>query len=351
MEKNKILRVIPFIIFVAIIIEVFYPLHVYGQQERIQVAVTHPILYSLVKILGGDYVDVINVIPPGVDPHEYEPPVDVIRRVGSSDIIYIDTLHHLPLSDRIYSLYSDKAIVLLNEMFARGWMPDKIPGTSVDNVHEFLLDERGMLVAIEIIGETLANIASKKGYLEAQLYIRSNIDPVEKILEEAYNKARSSIALSGINNVALYSPVLYYLVKSLGINVSAILTPDPEVEPQLQELQKLNTAGAKCLLVSSDIEHIDATRLEASIKPLGIEVIDLRVFSYENPWSLPFLPLLASSLISKCILNTNTATYAMPEHSGEGEVTMLPSIMLWMVVGILIGVFLVLITIYRGGRR
>ncbi len=347
LSRNKILGVtfsFLFLVVTLIIIGIFHPLYVYGQREKIQVAVIHPTLYLLVKILGGDYVDILNIIPLGVEPHEYVPPVDVIKRVGSSDIIYIDALYHLPLSDRIYSLYPDKTVVLLNELLARGWVPDKIIGANSDNLHEFLLDKKAMLMAINIVGETLANIASRRGYSEAELYIRFNIDSAKKIFEEAYNRARSFIASSGINSVALYSPVPYYLVKSLGVNISIILTPDPEVEPQPQELQKLSTVGTKCLVISSDAEHIDPLRLETSIKPLGIKVIDLRMLSYEDPWSLPFLPLLTASLISRCILNADIATQAVTEHRGDFFMMLLGA-----VIGLLIGI--VMVIIYRGRKR
>jgi zinc transport system substrate-binding protein len=348
LSRNKILGVTFSFLAVALtIIGIFHPLYVYGQQEKMQVAVTHPILYPLVKILGGDYVDIVNIIPLGIDPHEYEPPIDVIKRIGSSDIIYIDALHHLPLSDRIYSLYPNKTVVLLNELLARGWVPDKLIGTNSENLHEFLLDKKAMLMAINIVGETLANIASRKGYSEAELYIKSNTDSAKRIFEEAYNKARSFVASSGVNSVALYSPVPYYLVKSLGINISTILTPDPEVEPQPQELQRLSLVGAKCLIISSDAERIDSVRLETSIKSLGIKVTDLRILSYEDPWSLPFLPLLTAILISRCILNADIATQAVAEH--RGDLSMLPNILLGAVIGLLIGI--ILMTIYRGRKK
>ncbi len=348
MRKNKILGVTFSFLAVALtIIGIFHPLYVYGQQEKMQVAVNHPILYSLVKILGGDYIDIVNIIPLGIDPHEYVPPVDVIKRIGSSDIIYIDALHHLPLSDRIYSLYPDKTVVLLNELLARGWVPDKLIGTNSENLHEFLLDKKAMLMAINVVGETLANIASRKGYSEAELYIKSNTDSAKRIFEEAYNKARSFVASSGVNSVALYSPVPYYLVKSLGINISTILTPDPEIEPQPQELQRLSLVGAKCLIISSDAERIDSVRLETSIKSLGIKVTDLRILSYEDPWSLPFLPLLTAILISRCILNADIATQVVTEH--RGDLSMLPNILLGAVIGLLIGI--ILVTIYRGGKK
>jgi zinc transport system substrate-binding protein len=316
----------------------------------IDIAVTHPVLHSLVKILGGDYVEAMNIIPPDMDPHEYEPPTDTIKRIGASDLILIDALNHLPISDKIYNLYPDKSIVLYNELRARGWTPDKIPGTGIDNLHEFLLDEKALLMTIDTVGETLAGIAGKKGYSEAQQLIKANIEITKKIFSEAYNNARSLTKLSGISEVVLYSPVPYYLVKSLGIEVSAIMTPDPEVEPSPQSLQKLSSVSAKCLLISSDAEHIEIARIEASLKPLGIRLVDLKLFSYKEPWSLPFLPLLAANLIiNRCISEARSSSEAT---SYSDNPSMSLELAAGIIAGIMIGVVaMTIVTRYGGVKR
>jgi ABC-type Zn uptake system ZnuABC Zn-binding protein ZnuA len=266
--------------------------------ERIVVATTHPFLASLVKLIGDVYVDVIDIIPPGIDPHEYELPIDIIRKIGSSDIIIIDALHHLPVSDRIYELYRDKSIVLLDELLKAGWKPEKIPGTDVENLHEVFFDRKALTITIDIVSNILIKAASNKGLKIAE-YLSTKSEEVKKALLRSFAEAKRIIESLGIDSVALYSPVLYYLMRSLGINISIILTPDPETEPSPLSLQALRSQTSRCLLISSDLERVDINRLSESLSPFGINVIFIEALPLD-PLDLQIFPISVSSRLIEC---------------------------------------------------
>lgn len=268
--------------------------------QKMLIATTHPILASLIKLVGGDYVDIVEVIPPGVDPHEYEPPLDIMRKIASSDVIIIDSLHHLPISDKIYELYSDRSIVILDKLLSSGWTPEKIPGTDVENLHEVFLDEEALLLSIRIISQILSDVAENKGFnITGYISIRS--DMLENLVKRSFDQARRDAKDLGIADVALYSPVLYYLIRSVGINVSTILTPDPEVEPSPKYLQNLGSSASRCLLVASDLEHVDINRLSASANSLGIRVVSVEIASRKDPEDLLLLPSSILVRLSECV--------------------------------------------------
>lgn len=273
----------------------------YSQDDRkMLIATTHPILASLIKLVGGDYVDIVEVIPPGVDPHEYEPPLDIMRKIASSDVIIIDSLHHLPISDKIYELYSDRSIVILDKLLSSGWTPEKIPGTDVENLHEVFLDEEALLLSIKIISQILSNVAENKGFnITGYISIRS--DMLENLVKRSFDQARRDAKDLGITDIALYSPVLHYLIRSMGINVSTILTPDPEVEPSPKYLQNLGSSASRCLLVASDLEHVDINRLSASANSLGVRVVSVEIASHEDPEDLLLLPSSILVKLSECV--------------------------------------------------
>jgi len=312
--------------------------YVYGQEGRaIVVAVSHPFLYSLAEILGGTYVEAINIIPPGVDPHEYEPPVDVIKRIGEADLVLIDTLHHIPVSDRIYRVYGEKSLVLLEELEKRGWEPDKVPGYGVENFHEFLLDEKGIYIAIDVVGNALIGVAGEKGLEGAELYIKANMETAKKIFSEAFTLARTALSTQGSSSVALYSPVSYYIIRSIGVNITVVLTPDPEVEPSPQSILSLRDAGIKCLVASSDLEHIDLERLKSSLDPIGVEVIDLKVLTNGDPWQLPFLPILIAGSIKEC-LQAGGARPQSPGSEGSNVYNQLAGVSIGLAAGLAVGI-------------
>lgn len=58
--------------------------------ERLQVAVTFFPLAEFARNIGGEDVEVLQVVPEGVEPHEYEPTSQDIQRILSSDIILVN---------------------------------------------------------------------------------------------------------------------------------------------------------------------------------------------------------------------------------------------------------------------
>ncbi len=278
-----------------------------SQSTEIFITTTHPVLAFLIRLIGGDYVDVMDIIPPGVDPHGYEPSIDDIRKISSSDIIVIDSLHHLPISSKIYELYRERSVVLLDELLKAGWKPDKIPGTDVENLHEVFLDEKAFSMSIDILGKILSSVANNKG-LNISSYIAARGEVVKSIISRSFDQARREINSLGISGIALYSPVSYYLVRSIGANVSTILTPDPELDPSPSSLQLLRSIPSRCLLVISDFERADIDRLRGSLGALGIRIVSIEIASNKDPEDILLAPLVLSQELGECVKTSKTAS-------------------------------------------
>lgn len=61
-------------------------------RDALQVVTTTSILADMIKEVGGDDVDVHMLIPPGADPHSYEPSLRAIRDVAYADIAFSNQL-------------------------------------------------------------------------------------------------------------------------------------------------------------------------------------------------------------------------------------------------------------------
>ncbi|MFO7666520.1 MAG: metal ABC transporter substrate-binding protein [Desulfobacterales bacterium] len=57
--------------------------------DRIPVAASIFPVADMVKQVGGDYVEVISVIPPGASPHTYEPKPSVLKKLSSAKIFFM----------------------------------------------------------------------------------------------------------------------------------------------------------------------------------------------------------------------------------------------------------------------
>lgn len=61
--------------------------------EKLKVVASFTILSDIVRQIGGDYVDVHNLVPTGTDPHEYEPLPDDIKAATDADVLFYNGLN------------------------------------------------------------------------------------------------------------------------------------------------------------------------------------------------------------------------------------------------------------------
>ena len=61
--------------------------------EKLHVVVTTSIIGDVVRNVGGDAIDLTQLLPPGTDPHSYQAKPDDLRQLNNADVIFINGLH------------------------------------------------------------------------------------------------------------------------------------------------------------------------------------------------------------------------------------------------------------------
>jgi zinc transport system substrate-binding protein len=93
MDKNTLLRVgltiIAGVVGIAILTVVLQQKPKPASQ-KMQVVVSFYPLYFLAHEIGGVYTDVVNITPPGVEPHDFEPTARDIAQVQGADIVILN---------------------------------------------------------------------------------------------------------------------------------------------------------------------------------------------------------------------------------------------------------------------
>jgi len=61
--------------------------------DKVRVVATTSIVADLVRSIGGDHVEVVQLMGPGVDPHLYKPSAGDVRRMASATAVFYSGLH------------------------------------------------------------------------------------------------------------------------------------------------------------------------------------------------------------------------------------------------------------------
>jgi len=80
---------------------------------QVRVAATTPILADLVRAVGGDWVRVATVVPPGADPHTFEPTPALAKALSQTQLLFANGLGLEPFLPKIKTLLPKGARVVL----------------------------------------------------------------------------------------------------------------------------------------------------------------------------------------------------------------------------------------------
>ena len=85
-------------------------------EGKLRVVTTIGMITDIVKNIGGDRVDVVGMMGPGVDPHLYKPTAKDVQRLSSAHLIFYNGLHlESKMSDILAKMSGDTKTVAVTE--------------------------------------------------------------------------------------------------------------------------------------------------------------------------------------------------------------------------------------------
>jgi len=213
------------------------------QDDRVIVAVTIPPEQEFVERIGGDHVRVILLVPPGADPHTYEPPPGVLADVAEADMYAVvgsGIEFELAWKDKIASQNPDMLVVDCSrgiDLIAAGEEHHEEEGE--EHHHDgtdphIWLSPRNAKIMVENIREGLAEVDPEN----ADDY-RQNADAYQEELDALDVEIAGALAESGTTKVMVYHSSWAYLARDYGLEEVAI--EDEGKEPSPQRLEHLIT--------------------------------------------------------------------------------------------------------------
>jgi zinc/manganese transport system substrate-binding protein len=253
-----------------------------ASNEKPLVVATIGPLAGIVSDAFGDSVEVVYLIPPGADPHEYQLTASQIELLRKADVI-VTTGGHLPVEKKIGELKKEGTItgeaLFLEDYRGSGfrylkehWYNGK------DNPHGVWLDPTNALAIAKATEKALEKVDPGNAELYSQEY-RSFENRVNAIVA-------SYRALVSENHTAVIQmPPDQYAVEWLGIKAVASIKPEEEV-PAIGVDDLLQTAkGADLIVYARDSpDQMKGAARELASK-IGKPLAEITVFWSNRPYT------------------------------------------------------------------
>lgn len=260
----------------------------------VQAVASISVLADLVSQVGGDRVDVTSLLPPGADPHTFEPRPSDLRTISEADAGFLNGLGLEPSSLKVVeSNLPDSAplVKLAEEAVNRGYVLLDEDGSSAGdhggaNPHLWLSVEAARLY-VEIIRDTLISTDP-----EGEATYRNNaaafLDELDTL--ETYVQEKTGSVPAAHRKLVTTHDAFPYLAREIGFEVVGVVSTSPGQEPSAADIAELTkvirSTGVPAVFREPQLGS-EAGILERAAEDTGVDVcilysgaLDDRVKSY-----------------------------------------------------------------------
>lgn len=263
-----------------LIIFLISPLSFTLAQEKPLVITSIAPIAEIVREAFGESVQVEYLVPPGVDPHQYQLTPEQIEKIQKADVIV--TIGHLPAEEKIGELEKEgilKGEVLGIEDYQRygfRYLPERWYNNKY-NPHGIWLDPYNALAIAEATKEALKTRYSGQNIFEAQYSLFKA--KVETIIL-AYQKMNSSE-----KQAIIELPSQQYALEWMGIEVIASIKPEEEIPAKsVDELLEMVKTVDVIVYSADSPESLKNAVLELSRKT-GVPTIGISTIWSEKEYT------------------------------------------------------------------
>lgn len=239
-------------------------------KKKINIVCTTGMVADVVKAVGGDQVEVTQLMGEGVDPHTHQPSPGDVSKLNDADMIFYSGLHlESNLQDTFDSLGKRKPVFAFGEVFTR-WHHDRI--LSVDESHD-----PHVWMDVEMWSKTVPMVADRLGDFDpknAETYAKNAVAYLKKLaaLHEFCKTEIASIPPKQRVLVTAHDAFSYF-AKAYGITVKApqgISTAANASTKAIDDLAKYLTENKiKAVFVESSVNEKNMQQLIDNCKSQG----------------------------------------------------------------------------------
>ena len=204
------------------------------KDERIQVVTSFYPLSYIATMVGGNLVSVINLVPAGVEPHDFEPSPRNLVEIGNADILFYNGASFEPWVKKWER--STKARPMYTTSMSLALMEQGVSLIENDGVVDphFWLDPVIMKREVEIIRDMLvrADPSRKELFNNNALVFLSTLDMLDQ-------RFRTGLSTCSLRDIVVLHDAFSYLAHQYNFTATSIEGISPEEEPSPKDLVRI----------------------------------------------------------------------------------------------------------------
>jgi len=233
-------------------------------------------LYEFTKQVGQDRVNVSLLIPPGIEPHDWEPTVNDLQKMHEADLIVINGIGFENWADDIDTVNSDVVIVDTSKGISLIIDDDALRkdtnhfDRSTGDPHIWLNPVKAK-TQVQNILDALVSIDP-----ENEKFYRQNAQSYQDKLDALDSKIRTELSPCNKDFIAFHNAFSYFAVE-YGLNQHSIVNSnEPNIGPTLKTLETvINLAQTFDIDVVFTEETVDTRTSQVIANEIGARVLVL----------------------------------------------------------------------------
>nr|WP_289039506.1 zinc ABC transporter substrate-binding protein [uncultured Allobacillus sp.] len=255
-----------------------------ANEDRLQVVSSFTIITDMVREVGGDKVDVHNLVPTGTDPHEYEPLPEDTKKAADADILFYNGMNLEGGEDGWFFKMIDSVgqdhdkVYSLTEKVEPMYLRDETTNETEINPHSFINPVVGIQMVKDMRDAFVEVDPDNKDYYEKRAS-----DYLDRLGEIEKEYADQLGELPEENKVLVTSECAFqYMLDRYDMKEACIWKVDTEENGSPEQITSLlkfiEEENVPLLFLES---NVDPRPMETVSKESGVDIFEKPIYSDE----------------------------------------------------------------------
>lgn len=206
----------------------------FTEKRQLDVLASFYPLHEFTKIIGGERIDVSIIIPPGIEPHDWEPTIQDLQKMQNADMIVINGAGLEPWIAKLVSVNPDILIVDTSDGIQLLEKGKHVFDNKIQNDPHIWLDPVLAKKQIHNIVNGLAKIDPQNTN-----YYQDNANVYNAKLNLLDNKIKNELSVCEKKDFLAFHDAFSYFANEYGLNQNTIIGINPSEEPTAATLQQI----------------------------------------------------------------------------------------------------------------